>query len=238
VSLADIYAYAGCDAQRKGKGLTLAAVPLDRRVGRQFSAEINMETCIYCGEPRREKIGCCGENHWDETPEGEIMFNDQLDKNSKNHLRHHPLVVEWIKDYQKQNHHIKYDDCSRCGWPHSSVFLCGMGSNFGQVKIGRCMCYIDTSNVKWTVDFVQSLGKGCFHWRDNIYIKRLGDDVVISHIEYYNDSPSLKDWKIPVNEFASIVCAASVGGETQVSYEIALNFLTPNVELSGREEKL
>jgi len=24
------------------------------------------EICIYCGEPRGEKMGCCGENHWGE----------------------------------------------------------------------------------------------------------------------------------------------------------------------------
>ena len=28
-----------------------------------------MEVCIYCGEPRGEKMGCCGENHWDDVPE-------------------------------------------------------------------------------------------------------------------------------------------------------------------------
>ena len=25
-----------------------------------------MEVCGYCGERRGEKLGCCGENHWDE----------------------------------------------------------------------------------------------------------------------------------------------------------------------------
>ena len=25
-----------------------------------------MEVCGYCGEQRGEKMGCCGENHWDE----------------------------------------------------------------------------------------------------------------------------------------------------------------------------
>lgn len=28
-----------------------------------------MEVCGYCGEPRGEKYGCCGENHWEEMPE-------------------------------------------------------------------------------------------------------------------------------------------------------------------------
>lgn len=28
-----------------------------------------MEVCGYCGERRGEKIGCCGENHWEEMPE-------------------------------------------------------------------------------------------------------------------------------------------------------------------------
>ena len=28
-----------------------------------------MEICTYCGEPRADKIGCCGENHWDEVEE-------------------------------------------------------------------------------------------------------------------------------------------------------------------------
>lgn len=28
-----------------------------------------MEICLYCGEPRKGKIGCCGENHWEEQME-------------------------------------------------------------------------------------------------------------------------------------------------------------------------
>lgn len=28
-----------------------------------------MEVCGYCGERRGEKLGCCGENHWEEMPE-------------------------------------------------------------------------------------------------------------------------------------------------------------------------
>ena len=27
--------------------------------------------CIYCGEPRGEKMGCCGENHWEDALEEE-----------------------------------------------------------------------------------------------------------------------------------------------------------------------
>lgn len=26
-------------------------------------------TCVYCGEPKRERLSCCGENHWTEVPE-------------------------------------------------------------------------------------------------------------------------------------------------------------------------
>ena len=25
-----------------------------------------MMVCIYCGEPKLERLGCCGENHWEE----------------------------------------------------------------------------------------------------------------------------------------------------------------------------
>jgi len=27
-----------------------------------------IEICTYCHEPRNDRIGCCGENHWEEVP--------------------------------------------------------------------------------------------------------------------------------------------------------------------------
>jgi hypothetical protein len=32
----------------------------------------NEEVCVYCGEPRGEKYGCCGENHWETSAEHNI----------------------------------------------------------------------------------------------------------------------------------------------------------------------
>jgi len=28
-----------------------------------------MEVCAYCGEPKGERLSCCGENHWVEVDE-------------------------------------------------------------------------------------------------------------------------------------------------------------------------
>jgi hypothetical protein len=64
-----------------------------------------------------------------------------------------------------------------------------------------------------------------FHWRDNVYIRRHGHDVIVSRIEYDDGQPDVKEWRIPVTEFASIVCAASVGGETSERYQQALELL-------------
>ena len=36
----------------------------DGAVYEEDDIDDNEEVCTYCGEPRRDKIGCCGENHW------------------------------------------------------------------------------------------------------------------------------------------------------------------------------
>jgi hypothetical protein len=156
------------------------------------------------------------------------MFNEQLDMNSPNHLRHDPMVAAWIADYQRDKWN-QHPDCKLCGWPHATVLMCGMGSTFGQVKIGRQYVYVDTSNVASLRKFREELGATGFHWRDDVYVARSADAVVINRIEYFNGHPHVEKWVIPVNEFASIVCAASVGGETGERYQQALAFLTQPV---------
>lgn len=66
-----------------------------------------------------------------------------------------------------------------------------------------------------------------FHWRDNIYWKRLGDGSV--RIAFFgtrasgevldgDDDEPVRELIIPPNEWASIVAAVSAGGETPEKY--------------------
>ncbi len=138
-------------------------------------------------------------------------FNHQLDPTDRDHLRQHPLVLTWIANYQKDEW-TRHADCPSCGWPHSPVVSCGWGATFGKARFGQEWAYVDTSNVAWTVTFAEKLKSLGFHWRHDVYVKRDGDTVTMSRVSYYNNSPSIKAWHIPVNEFASIMCAASVDG--------------------------
>lgn len=151
-------------------------------------------------------------------------MNPQLDLTSPQHLRQDSVVKAWIADFQRDKWH-KYDDCRRCGWPHSPVTMCGMGSVFGQVRLGGQYAYVDSGNVAHLRQFVETLSTLGFHWRNEVFIARVKGQVVISRIEYFNGHPSLKQWTIPVHEFASIVCAASEQGETSERYQQALAFL-------------
>ncbi len=103
--------------------------------------------------------------------------------------------------------------------------MCGMGSVFGRVTLGGHRFYVDTSNVEYLVEFVAGLAANGFHWRNEWFWKRDGDDVVVSYIEAFNNCPSMKQLRIPVSEFASIVCAASTKGETSERYQATLAFL-------------
>jgi hypothetical protein len=72
------------------------------------------------------------------------------------------------------------------------------------------------------VSKLPSLG---FHWKNNIYVSRIEGDVIISHVDFFNGNPSVKQWKIQVNEFASMVCAASTTGESAEQFQAALKLL-------------
>ncbi len=160
-------------------------------------------------------------------------MNKQLDKNNPEHLRRDSIVCAWIEDYQQDEWH-KHEDCSYCGWPHAGR-LCGLGQTFARARIGGQYAYIDSSNVAWTRSFVDQLSALGFHWRNDVYIKRERDSVLIHRVEYFNGSPGLKCWQIPVNEFASIVCAASLDGETTERYIAAMRFLGSAVEPTSAE---
>ncbi len=153
------------------------------------------------------------------------MFkNHQLDPKSAEHLRHDPVVEEWIASYQ-EDARTMLEDCRSCGWPHNPVTSCGLGNVFGRIKIGGRWAYIDSSNVDYMRNvFIKENASLGFHWRNDIYIKRVDNTVVISFITFYNGHPNRDRWTIPINEFASIVCAAS-GGETAEKYQAVMHLL-------------
>ena len=50
---------------------------------------MSREFCVYCGEPAMDKIGCCGENHFEEIY---AFLCDDLNN------RDYPYGVEWSYD--------------------------------------------------------------------------------------------------------------------------------------------
>src|SRR6266853_3991667 len=98
-------------------------------------------------------------------------MNNQLNPQHAEHLRRDPMVSAWIAEYQKDEWR-RHPDCTHCGWPHTSVCGCGMGSTFGCVRLGGQMVYVDTSNVHYLRGFMDGLGALGFHWRNEVFIKR------------------------------------------------------------------
>lgn len=155
-----------------------------------------------------------------------MTFYQEYDAKARK-LRDSVMVKAWIAAFQT-NKRKTHKDCHRCGYPHSPGLLCGCGAVFGQLKIGRNWYFIDYSNVVFFHDFMLALGKGWgFHWRDETFFKRGEDGVVeVHYFEQYNNSPQEKAWRIPPNEWASIVASVSATGETGESYREALKFHT------------
>lgn len=120
-------------------------------------------------------------------------------------LRKERIIEAWIKNYQNEYPgKERYADCRSCGWPHHPQYLCGRGSTFGSVRLGGELCGIDSSNVEYMLHLVKTLGPG-FHWRDEIFFDLVGDKVEVRRLDYYNNTPSVKTWNIPLMEWKSIV---------------------------------
>lgn len=139
-------------------------------------------------------------------------------------LRDTPMVKNWIAAYQTDKWST-HADCRHCGFPHSPHLLCSSG-NFGTLRLGKDRYSIQLSNVVFFYEFMLELGRGWgFHWRDQTFFKRAEDgSVEVRHIEQFNNHPQIKEWRIPPNEWASIVAAVSKGGETSESYSGTLAF--------------
>lgn len=138
-------------------------------------------------------------------------------------LRHHPFVEAWIKAYQKDKWST-YPDCHSCGFPHAPNFLCGMGSTFGEMRIGKHTYAVDQSNVDYFVGFREKPLEG-FHWKNDVFFKRLPDGgVEVTYFDQYNNTPQERKWHIPAAEWASIVCCVSAVGETYERWGAAQDF--------------
>lgn len=121
-------------------------------------------------------------------------------------LRHDPMVKAWIAAEQKaEGQWANKKNCHHCGFPHSKNLLCN-GAPFGRVRIGSNSYAIHTGNLVYMYDFMSNLGRDFgFHWRDERFFKRVGDHIEIRFFDQYNNVPQERIWKIPVNEWASIV---------------------------------
>ena len=124
-------------------------------------------------------------------------------------LRQHPLVLAWIKAKQDSRFapHLypPSSDCHRCGFPHNDGLLCNTAP-FGEVRIAGHLYSIALRDVKYMVGFVQGLQReGWFHWRNERFFRNSGDTIEVRFYEPYNGSPQEHLWKIPRNEWDTIV---------------------------------
>jgi hypothetical protein len=72
-------------------------------------------------------------------------------------------------------------------------------------------------------DEVDAKISGAFHWKDNWFFKRQPDgSVVIAHLE--PEHYLIPELTIPPNEWASIVCSVSAGGETAERWQAQQDF--------------
>ena len=130
--------------------------------------------------------------------------------------RHHPFVIAWISEFQK-DFLYKYDDCDYCGFPHAKNLLCN-GAPFGILHIGKDKYSVDISNLEYFIQFREKVRKG-FHWQNDTYFSRAEDgSVLITSFWQYNNYPQEQNWKIDENSWASIVSSVSATGETSESW--------------------
>lgn len=132
-------------------------------------------------------------------------------------FRQHPFVLAWIAEYQNDAWR-KYPDCHHCGFPHAENLLCN-GAPFGCLYIGQEDYYVDISNVAYFVQFREKQRSG-FHWRDDIYFKRMDDGSVrVTSFWKYNNYPQERTWTIDRDSWASIVSSVSKNGETAETWQ-------------------
>ena len=53
---------------------------IENGVTEERDIEDNEQVCVYCGEPRDDKLGCCDENHWETKKEFDDNMNEAKDK--------------------------------------------------------------------------------------------------------------------------------------------------------------
>lgn len=99
----------------------------------------------------------------------------------------------------------------------------------GTPKVSVPKMFVAGSEMDATTDWAKrtqaAKDEGGFHWRNDIYFKRLPDGVVrVRRFEFFNGTPHAKDWIIPAAEWASIVCSVSADGETGARWNAAQDF--------------
>ena len=141
-------------------------------------------------------------------------------------LRNDPMIEAWIASYRESG--SKYPDCDHCGFPHAPWLLCNSAA-FGHFRLCGHWYYVHFSDVVATHSFMTKLGEGWgFHWRDGVYFKRCDDGAVeVRYFEEFNNTPQAKVWRIPSNEWASIVASMSAAGENAETFKSALDRQTP-----------
>jgi hypothetical protein len=52
----------------------------NKEVTEERDIDDDEQVCVYCGEPRDDKLGCCDENHWETKKEFDKNMNEEKDK--------------------------------------------------------------------------------------------------------------------------------------------------------------
>lgn len=78
---------------------------------------------------------------------------------------------------------------------------------------------------EWDLAIKAAYEDGGFHWKHNIFWKRLDDGPVrVRHFTEFNGCPQWVDWVIPADEWASIVASVSAAGETLETWNAAKQY--------------
>ena len=82
-----------------------------------------------------------------------------------------------------------------------------------------------TDKGTWDKALIEARNDGGFHWKDDVYFKRLdGGSVRMRVFGEWNYTPNWEDFVIDPSAWASIVCNVSADGETFDRWNAAQDF--------------
>lgn len=106
---------------------------------------------------------------------------------------------------------MNYKKCDRCGFRHYEGIYCNDATR-GYIKFGKHTYAVTLHNEQAYKQLEQQKANSGFHWKDDVYFKRLSDGSVrIRQFTYWSYNPIVEDWVISEDEWETIVRAMKEG---------------------------